>query len=445
LPVSVAYSTGNGTALAGRDYLPASGTLVLPEGTTTGELALWVSGDLLTEGTETFTVSLARSANATIARGTATVTLVDNDVTPALAVTDVLVTEGHVTSRNAVFRVTLSAAARTDVMVDWTTADLTAKAREDYLPSGGTLTIRKGSRMGAVIVPVLGDRADERNEAFLLSLSNAAGARIVDGKAQGVIWDDDGERDTAIPIASLPYVAQRPGRYRLVRDLVFAPAQGAAVTIAANEVFLDLDGHTLRGSAGAATKAIGVLSGSRWGVTVQNGRVQGFLAGVFLAGRSSAVATRFAVRNLRVYSSTYAGIWLEGQGNQVGACEVVDTGGTTALHRGAGAVGISSIGVAPKLTQNKVRNTVAPRGGDAFGIAADRATRGIISGNLVKNSSSGAATGVLVTRALGASVTLNTFHTLDYGIMFTSGARGTCNGNIMTGVATPTMGVTCEP
>ena len=206
------------------------------------------------------------------------------------------------------------------------------------------------------------------------------------------------------------------------------------MTVAANGVVLDLDGHTLSGSAGDATEAFGVLSRNRSGITVQNGKVQGFLAGVFLAGPPpSAVASRFAVRNLRVHSSTYAGIWLEGRGNLVDACEVVGTGGSTALDPGAGAVGISSVGAAPKLTQNQVRDTVAPNGGDAFGIAADRATNGILSGNLVKNTSSGAATGILVTRARKASVTLNTLDTLDYGIVFTSGARGTCKGNSMTG------------
>ena len=189
-----------------------------------------------------------------------------------------------------------------------------------------------------------------------------------------------------------------------------------------------------------------MLSRNHSNITVQNGKVQGFLAGVFLVEPPpSAVASAFVVRNLRVHSSTYAGIWLEGRGNQVDACEVVGTGGSTVLDPGAGAVGITSVGPRPRLTQNQVRDTVASSGGNAFGIAADRAMNGIVSGNLVKNSSSGAATGILVTRTRQVSLTLNTLDTLDYGIVFTSGALGTCKGNIMTGVATPTMGVTCEP
>jgi hypothetical protein len=339
----------------------------------------------------------------------------------------------------------LSAVAPADVTVNWATADLTATAGEDYLSSGGTLTIRRGSRVGSLLVPVVGDRSDERNETFLVSLSGAVGARLVDGQAQGVILDDDGERDAAIPIASLPYVATRPGRYRMVRDLTFAPAQGAAVTVAASGVVLDLDGHTLSGTAGASTEAFGVLARNRSLVTVENGRVQGFLAGVFLAGPSPyAVASRFTVRNLRVYSNSYAGIWLEGRGSVVDACQVWDTGGTTALDPGAGAVGISSLGALPKLTQNQVLDTMAPGGGDAVGIAADTATGGIVSGNLVRNSSP-SASGILVTRSKKVSVTSNILEALDLGIVFSAGTSGTCQGNGFTAVTIPAVGVTCEP
>jgi hypothetical protein len=293
---------------------------------------------------------------------------------------------------------------------------------------------------------VLGDVTDERNEAFLLSLSGGAGVRIVDDRAQGVIMDDDGEKDRVIPIASLPYEVTKTGRYRLVGDLDFAPAEGAAVTVATNGVFLDLDGHTLSGSAGPATEAYGVLTRNRSNVTVENGRVQGFLAGVYLAGPAPyTVASRFTVKNLAVYASKYVGIWLEGRGNTVDACEVVGTGGTTALDPGAGAVGISSVGAAPKLTSNQVRDTVATSGGDAFGIVVDRGTDAALTGNLVRNTSSTATTGLLVTRTTGARVTLNSLETLDYGVVFTNVARGTCQGNTFTGVATPTMGLTCEP
>jgi hypothetical protein len=192
---------------------------------------------------------------------------------------------------------------------------------------------------------------------------------------------------------------------------------------------------------------VGVLGRNRSNVTVQNGRIRGFLAGVYLAGPPPyAAASRFVVRDLRAESNTYAGIWLEGRGNVVEACEVTGTGGTTALDPGVGAVGISSVGAAPKLTLNQVRDTVASTGGDAIGIAVDGATGGVVSENLVKNTlPADRASGVLVTRAKQATVTLNTLDTLSYGIVFTVEASGTCQGNDLIAVTTPALGVTCEP
>jgi hypothetical protein len=152
------------------------------------------------------------------------------------------------------------------------------------------------------------------------------------------------------------------------------------------------------------------------------------------------------VKNLKVHSSTYAGIWLEAQSNQVDDCEVVGTGGSTALGPGAAAVGISSVGARPKLNRNQVRDTAAGAGGEAFGIAVDLAAKGALVGNVVRNTSTApAVSGILVTRAGKASVTANSLDTLDYGVVFTGGATGTCSGNTMTGVTTPAMGVTCEP
>jgi hypothetical protein len=445
-PVKVAYAAAPGSAASGSDFLPASGSVVFPVGTTSGELALAVVGDLRNESDESFTVNLKKPENGALAAAQAAVTILDDDEEPALSVGDVWIAEKHVGSRNAVFKVTLSAAAPADVDVEWTTADATALAGEDYAPGGGTLTIKKGSRSGTLKVAVLGDLVDERNEAFLLLLQNASGARIVDGLAQGVVWDDDGTPDAYTPIASLPYAATRAGRYRLVSDLAFPQASGAAITMRVGGVNLDLEGHVLEGTAGAGTLAFGVLARNRAKVTVQNGAVQGFLAGVFLAGPPPYTSNQgLVVRSLRAAFNTYAGIWLEGRGNLVEGSEMRGTGGTTALGEGAGAVGLASVGPLPKLADNQVIDTFASDGGDAFAIAASGAVKGLFSGNLVKNAVPAPTTGILVAGGTKASVTANTLETLDYGVVFASGATGTCQGNAMTAVVVPSLGVTCEP
>ena len=58
-PVTVGYTTANGTATAGTDYTASSGTLTFAPGVTTQTIAVKVTGDTAVEPDETFTVTLA--------------------------------------------------------------------------------------------------------------------------------------------------------------------------------------------------------------------------------------------------------------------------------------------------------------------------------------------------------------------------------------------------
>ncbi len=90
--VSVNYATANGTATAPADYTAASGTVRFAAGETSKTVQVAVVGDTIYEPTETFTVALSNPVNATIAVGSATGTL-END--------DPLVRPGHYTGLNS--------------------------------------------------------------------------------------------------------------------------------------------------------------------------------------------------------------------------------------------------------------------------------------------------------------------------------------------------------
>ncbi|MFN8094776.1 MAG: Calx-beta domain-containing protein [Vicinamibacteria bacterium] len=77
--VSVAYSTANGTARAGNDYVAQSGTLTFAAGQTTRTIGVVVKGDRNTEPSETFSVLLSGAVGATIARGAGTGTIANDD------------------------------------------------------------------------------------------------------------------------------------------------------------------------------------------------------------------------------------------------------------------------------------------------------------------------------------------------------------------------------
>lgn len=78
-PVTVPYSTTNGTALAGSDYSAASDTITFAPGDTMKRITISVNGDVAVEADETFGVVLRNALGATLDDSTGTVTIVNDD------------------------------------------------------------------------------------------------------------------------------------------------------------------------------------------------------------------------------------------------------------------------------------------------------------------------------------------------------------------------------
>ena len=113
-----------------------------------------------------------------------------------VSVGDASATEG--TDGTVDFEVTLG--SRNDcetVTVDWSTADGTATAGDDYTADSGTLTFGPGETTKTVSIAVLDDSESEGEESFTLELSNASRATIADTEATGTISDDASDGNTA--------------------------------------------------------------------------------------------------------------------------------------------------------------------------------------------------------------------------------------------------------
>ena len=78
-PVTVAYSTANGTAIAGSDYNAVTGTVTIPAGRTTWAVYVTVRSDRKRESDEVFYVNLSNPNGATIADGQAAGTIRNDD------------------------------------------------------------------------------------------------------------------------------------------------------------------------------------------------------------------------------------------------------------------------------------------------------------------------------------------------------------------------------
>ena len=81
-PVTVAWTTTDGAAKAGGDYVAASGTVTFPAGSISREIAVGIVGDAVTETSESFSLTLSSPVGATLATATAAATIVDDDTAP---------------------------------------------------------------------------------------------------------------------------------------------------------------------------------------------------------------------------------------------------------------------------------------------------------------------------------------------------------------------------
>ena len=113
------------------------------------------------------------------------VTILEDD--PAIRIADAAAVEG---AGEMAFSVRLSVPSIQTVTVDWTTADGTAIAGQDYEAATGTLTFSALATTQTIRVPIIDDNLDEAAETFTVALRNSNVA-IADGEATGVIADND--------------------------------------------------------------------------------------------------------------------------------------------------------------------------------------------------------------------------------------------------------------
>jgi len=83
LPVSVQYATADGSATAPADYATTTGTIVFGPSETARQIVVPIASDVAIEGDETFGVNLTGATNVVIAKGSATGTILNDDVATA--------------------------------------------------------------------------------------------------------------------------------------------------------------------------------------------------------------------------------------------------------------------------------------------------------------------------------------------------------------------------
>ena len=236
----------SGTATDGVDYTHVGTQIVIPAGSLSGTLTLTAVSDTLDETDETIIVDILSVTNGTES-GTqqVTITILDDDPTPTLSISDVTVSEGNSGTTNAVFTVTLSAASGQTVTVVANSFNNTASSSSDYIAiSPTTLTFLPGQTGKTVTVQVNGDTQVEPNETFFVNLTSAVNATIADNQGVGTITNDDSAAPSVSISNASGSIAEAGGTYTVTATLSAVSSLDVTVNLAFGGTATDVVDYT---------------------------------------------------------------------------------------------------------------------------------------------------------------------------------------------------------
>lgn len=193
-PTSITYSTADGTAKAGADYVAKSGSVQFNAGQSQAAIDVPILDDSAVEGDETFTVRFSDG----VSQKRITVVIVDDETTNRAHVSiddHATVTEGDDFTATAV-SVRLQAASTLPVSIHYTTSDVTAIGGRDYQPLDDVLTFAPGETVKTIALPIFGNTIKQPDKTFRVTLSAPVNAVIDNAQSTITIVDDD----PAIPI-----------------------------------------------------------------------------------------------------------------------------------------------------------------------------------------------------------------------------------------------------
>ena len=227
----VNFATANGTAIAGEDFVAASGIVRFAAGETQKTVSVTINGDTKFEDQRRPSTSISRTPPMAPRLPTAcqsarsrTTTFSPSRVRSSIG--DQAIVEGNAGTKVLTFTLTRSGGTAA-FDVNFATANGTAIAGEDYVAASGIVRFAAGETQKTVSVTINGDAKFEGNETFNVNLSNATnGATIADGIAIGTITNDDVNRAPTVTSTNVTL------------------AGGASVAVSSIFAAQDLDGNS---------------------------------------------------------------------------------------------------------------------------------------------------------------------------------------------------------
>ncbi len=266
-PITLTYSTVNGTARAGRDYTATRSTVTIPTGQTSATFSVPILADSVAgKANEKFYVNLSTTSGNTVTSRRIAATIIDGNAAPTVTATDVTVVEPTSGSKTASVVVTLSNPSAKAVRVSYATIAGTAASSgtaQEFQARSGYVTIRPYATSVSIPIRVYSKAtSDETFNVALRSATNASLSTVTPGGTYGRVVVQDSalsgtrptitvsgatvaEGDNAVFTVTLSQAATAPvsfrystvdtttadSKYSLVDDVLTIPAGQTTGTI----------------------------------------------------------------------------------------------------------------------------------------------------------------------------------------------------------------------
>jgi Calx-beta domain len=206
LPVSVQFSTADGTATSPLDYNAQSGTVTFAANETFKTISVPTIIDALVEPTENFSCTLSNPSGGTLiypGSGSAIVNITDAST---FSIANATVIEGVTASID----VTRSGGNLSQpATVNFATANGTASAPGDYTAQNGTLNFAANETTKTISIVTIDDTNLESTENLTVTLSNPSSGTSIAGSGISTITITDNEVASTAP--RIAFVTRRDG------------------------------------------------------------------------------------------------------------------------------------------------------------------------------------------------------------------------------------------
>ena len=245
--VTFAYSTVDGSALAGEDYNASSGIIEFASGLSQEIFSVPLLNDDTAEPEKQFSLTLSAPQNADFVATEINATIIDDD-NPLLTIQDSSITEGDLHQyQQMTFTLRIESLGES-ASVAYELQSYGAIAGEDFVYDSGSLSFAENLEQ-YIAVDIYGDHEVESTEQFFVLLSSPQNLLLESPEAIGTIYDNDEHANLTISTST----ATEPDNLELSELTLtlsldnYTEGVGVAYQTLDNEALSDIDYETSAG------------------------------------------------------------------------------------------------------------------------------------------------------------------------------------------------------